>query len=319
MKSIKNLTLLLTSLFILSFGLFSCKAIKTTLLSAKQSIANVDTTFQKISVNIDEIQKAIVPVDTMVANAVNGALSGLTSDDSKAKLDTLSAMLTRNIIKSVNSALDSIDLESPGQKLITGIKDSLFAQSTSDELTALINTVFGSAKNEIIDAINAAFSNLSSEKNKQKLKGLGSAIVSGITDSLGYKLNESIKQVDFNSLRDSILKNLINQQFRDSLALVTKSVTEGAATEVEGVVAFIRKNVIKILWGLGLLAGGIFWWLYKFRRKDVDDISSLIMTEISAAGDHEKIKELKASIKKKAEKHKLEDKLNKMLKEKDLL
>lgn len=319
MSSFQSVILTIFVFGILTSTLFSCKAIKSTLSSAKQSIANVDTTFQKISVNIDEIQKALVPVDTLVFDAVNGALEGVTSDGSKRNLDTLTATLSRNIVKYVNQALDSLDTGAPAEKLITGLKDSLFAQSTSDEMTSLLNTVFTNAGDDLKSIIEGVIETLSSNKTKNELKGLGNAVVSGITDSLGLKINMALKDVDFNSLRDSLITNLFNREFRDSIAMIANKATEEAGKGTEGTLKFIKDNVMKIIGGIGLLAAGLVWWIYRFRRKDREDISSLLMSEISAAGDHDAIKQLKQNIKSKAEKHKLEDQLNKILKEKNLL
>jgi|GEM_PF-5803336 len=322
MRSSLNSLLVFVILIVISS--ISCKTLNSTLNGVKESVAKVEKDFSKITGNINDISSSIVPIDSLVKDAVNGALDGVTSDKSKAKLDTLAATLSWNIVQYINKALDSLDTAAPAANLVTGLKDSLFAQSTTDEMTKLVTAVFDKSGKELNTIIQDLIANLSSNKTKKRLQGIGNAVVSGITDSLSIKLNQAISQVNFSILGDSIASVLSTKLESRVVEIASNAVGEASnkATEkVNPIIKFAKDNIIKILGTIGLIAAGLIWLAFHFRQKGKKEeaISSILMAEISAAGDHEAIKSLKQNIKRKAEKHKVEDELNNILKTKNLL
>jgi hypothetical protein len=238
--------------------------------SSEASAKSIDTLVQILTKEIkDKINPVLAELDTgtPAKNLVNGAINTLTSDSTKAKIDSLLSNIIGNVDDDLKLTIEG--LEANINKSISGIVTNL-----KKELAGMDQTI---AK---------VFSNV-------------------LQDSLSSLINGTIAGIDMEMISKRIATELLTKQLRDTVSLMLSDASESATKPLDSILDLLKKNLISValvVAGLVLL----LWWIRrKFVKKDKDakeaqDFASQmtkVIQQLSAENDMELEKKVKEMLK----------------------
>ncbi len=239
-------------------------------LEGTSSEESAESIKELVQILTEEIKSQINPaLDSLntkapAENLVNGAIDAISSEQNKAKIDSLLTSILRNTDKNLEVTLGQ--LEKNLNRTISGV------------VTNLENEVAGLDK-----TIAKIFSDV-------------------LQDSLSNFINGTIEGIDMAMISKRVSEELLTKQLRDTIGLIFKNASEEALGPAEVLLNAVKKNAIKVALVIaGIIF--FFWWLRRrFVKMDKDakeahgNAAALAkaIRDISAEGDIElerKIKE----------------------------
>ena len=230
-------------------------------------IGNVSKDAKKISADFKAMKSTIVPIDTFTMNATSGVLTELANADSREKLDSIAARISRIITQYLNQSFQTLDPGPVGNKLVTGALDTLLAEETEYRIRMLLENVSRQAGKDVSYIINRAFADLASSTNKARLNSLMlSLFATQNSDSLAHFINRSIHQVDYEALGTTIGNDIFRSSLRPEIDSIARTAVRSIFDEIRkddnvgGVFDDIRNIIILGIGLIGLILAGLFWW-----------------------------------------------------------
>lgn len=288
--------------------------------SLKQSLEETSDTARESMTHLvgqlDEVKEELIPIDSVIRRSLMTSIHSLNEDENYAQLDSLSAKFTNSLMRN----LDSLGLENRISDLTESAKASLLNEDTQAELKELVSEVLAQATGDLKSSINDVINSIDTRQLSSRLLLARNNILSkGLADSLSSTVNHIIANLDIDTLRQKILADLLNQEFKDTIRSVVNAPVTDIAKTGTGFLDAIRRYAGRLLLGVLGVAAAIIYLIFKFRRKNYKDISVLLMREIEKGGDTNDIKELKARVKKAAAKRDLEKDIQETLIQENLI
>lgn len=289
--------------------LFSCKSLRNS-LERTSDTANASMT--NLIGQLEEIKGELMPIDSVIRNALITSINSLNEDENYEQIDSLSAKFTRSLIKN----LDELGLEKRMTDITNSVKESLLNEDTQQELKSLVSAVLNKATGDLDKTINEIIGNIDTDKLTYRLLAARNKLLSeGLSDSLSSTLNQVIAGLDFAIVREKLLTELNNEEVKETIRNMTRTPLDEVEVTGQGFLDTIRKYAGRLLLGVLGVAAAIIVLVYKFRRKNHRDISVLLMKEIEKQGNVSEIKTLKNRIRDAAIQQNLEKEIQQTLKE----
>lgn len=289
--------------------LFSCKSLRNS-LERTSDTANASMT--NLIGQLEEIKGELMPIDSVIRNALITSINSLNEDENYEQIDSLSAKFTRSLIKN----LDELGLEKRMTDITNSVKESLLNEDTQQELKSLVSAVLNKATGDLDKTINEIIGNIDTDKLTYRLLAARNKLLSeGLSDSLSSTLNQVIAGLDFAIVREKLLTELNNEEVKETMRNMTRTPLDEVEVTGQGFLDTIRKYAGRLLLGVLGVAAAIIVLVYKFRRKNHRDISVLLMKEIEKQGNVSEIKTLKNRIRDAAIQQNLEKEIQQTLKE----
>ena len=289
------------------------------------TLKDFEETFSKLEKNVSEDLQTLVdevhPIEDFTKRAVIGAFEGTADPRTLDNLDTLSAKLSSLVEEYLNEALANLNTATPAENLVQGVKDNLFNDDTKAKLNDLIKSVLASASGEVQTAVNDIFTTLDSPRNKEILSGLFESLLSENNSKKLNRdfLNSAITNLDFKTLEQKLINELLTDDLSARIDSITASAVRAASSEAQEPLSWIQKWVKGLIGLVVAAAAGIIWLVYHFRRKNLRNISNILMAEIQDMGDEGSYRDLTQKIKQVAIANNLEPELRKILEKNGLL
>ena len=252
---------------------------------------------KELTHSIDSLTQQEV-IHGLTKNAIEGALSGTTSEESDDDIKKLSETLTRELSK----LIQNIDTGTPGSKFSKGVTENLLSKEVEKQLTEFVTTAINSADGDIALAIKNIEDNLSSSldgvfKNlKSNISGLEYAIMSAMSkklkDSLSFFITDALNGIAFDSLSANISTDLLSDQLRDTLTQIVvdiqNKISEGDGNIFDKMKDYFIYGALFVF----VLILGLLWYYFHRRMRErtnyENDLSDIIENIV---GDNDALKE----------------------------
>jgi hypothetical protein len=282
-----------------------------------KDVNSVSKDVNRVASDFRDIRGVVVPVDTFVMVATAGLLTELSSLDSEAKLDSISARINRILTRYLNETFQNLDPGPVGKKAVQGALDPLLAAETEARMKNLISALSAQLSRDIAGII----TELSSPENKAKLNSLLTSFFSEANSAeISAFVNRALRDIEFDSLGRRISDELITQNLNPAIDSLVRTAVKGIFDEIRndenarGLFGDIRHILFLALGLLGVIIGLFFWWN---RRKSVQ-LNRMLVNAIEDL-DEKTGKDVKKEVAKKARHEGLLPDLDKMLEKEHLL
>jgi hypothetical protein len=237
----------------------------------------------KVGEGVNRISHTIDPADTLAMDLVSGLLAGLSTDTSKARLDSVSARINRALALYLNETFQKLDPGPVGKKLTEGALDPILAGATEQRIKDLIHAVSTQAGDDLSAAIKKVIAEAASDQNKAKLNSVLSALLSDVNaDAISAFVNRSLNQIRFDTLGQNLAGDVIADQLKPEIDSLVRTAVRAIFDEIqkdENAKGFFSgiKDILFLGLGLvGLIIGGFMWW----NRRKYIKLTRLLMHSV---------------------------------------
>ena len=311
-------------LFILLISTFnSCKSIK-------DLVGHVGGFENSVAL----IAEDVTPLDSLTRRLIYSSLSEITTEESREKIDSL----VGNLVMSLNSKIDSIDLSPIGKKLLAGIVDTLNTAGFQDPLNEALDSIFSNIELDLKNVMDGFFSELPSGKKASQINML---INQTLAQKINFdKLGDSFREAFFGAKTKEAIESTIPSQADEvvnSFSDITRGVDtfnvrmgtfneriEDLSDQVEGLRSSWKRDWIFLIVTGALIALAVYFFKRNMDKKELEfkqrieeesvrELNDVMMASIEEL--EEKGEELKKLIHKNALNKGVQHKLSKRLDE----
>lgn len=207
-------------------------------------------------------------------SAVEGAISGTTTEASEEQIKKLGEFLGRELDK----AIKNIDTKKPGKNFSNGVTANLLNDEVEESLKNLVSNAIESANGDVSRAIADIEINLSKSLNKifSNLNGnidglqenLANTLSDNLRDSLSFFLTEAIANIEFQELSSHISTELLSSELRDTLSQIVVDIKKEIGRE-DGTFSNVKEYIFSALL-LGFLLGMLLIRYYFMRKSTLE-------------------------------------------------
>jgi len=213
-------------------------------------------------------------------SAVEGAISGLSSNDSEEEISKLSITLSETLGEKLNEVFDNLDTRTPGTKFAKGVTDSLITKELERQLTQFLSGVINQTGGEITEELDLLTQNLNRsiaslfpnlDKQIASLdKSIEGVFTEQLKDSITVFLSSALGNVELEDFSHKLSTELLSAQLRDTLKIMASEIAR-EINLTEDVPDFL--DVIKRygLWFLALaflLIAALIYFRYKLKQRE---------------------------------------------------
>ena len=301
--------------FLIVSLLWSCKAIKEFNTTFKGFETKIPSNLGPLVGDIDSILQEMQPIEEFTKKAVLGILEGTADTTSLKNIDTLSARLSAAIKNELNEIFPNLNSKVVGTNLIQGVKDSLLTESTTRGLSQVLDSVVHSVMMTLQKDLKSTFDQLNSGSN--------SLLDDVVNDRNSKKLSDffsnAIANVDFKPIGEKIVSQILTEKVSNRIDSVAASAVLSAEAATADTRHWLQRYSIWLIIGIVIAAFAIILLRYLYKRKNLRNISNLMMSEIHAIEDDDLFKKVTDNIKQKAISQNIEADLHKALKKQGLV
>jgi len=265
----------------------STSILMTVLLLSSCKIGQVSSDFKvikkeatQISTDIKAVRHAIVPIDSMVMEAMSGMFTELSDTISEVKMDTIAARINRILVHYLNESFKNLDPGPMGENLTRGAMRPILDPATEARLQEMIHSVSQQASADMTAAIRNAMAELTSAHSKAQLNSLVlSLFSSNNSDSMSGFINSTIAKVNFELVGSRIADELLEANIKPQVDSIARMAVRSIFQEIQkdknarGFFSDIR-NILFL--GIGLL-GVVMALLFWINRRKAMDMNKMFI------------------------------------------
>src|SRR5258706_8161683 len=118
-----------------------------------RKIRKVFKDVDSVTKDVNDVKRAVLPVDTLLMDAASGILTELSSADAQEKLDSITARINRILTLYLNKTFQNLDAGLVGKKFTQGALDPLLAAETEERMKKLISALSNQLSHDIAGMI----------------------------------------------------------------------------------------------------------------------------------------------------------------------
>lgn len=312
----KNISILVSSFLML----ISCAQLKDFNQTFKDLDDNISRDLNRAVNDMDSLVAEVRPIEEFTKRAVMGVFDGAADPATQDDLDTLTRRMTEVITNYLNKSFDSLNVRVLGENFMAGVKDSLLNDNTKARLKDLINSASDRVAFKLDSTLRATIRSLNSPENQASIRKMLDSLLSDSNSiKLSNFLQKSIDSLNLKPLGDKIVTQLFSKQFQTRVDSLTASAIRAAEDAAAPTKSWIQRQLTWLIILIVLAAFIIILLRYIYKRKNLGNISNVMMAEIQAMESKEEFDKITSRIKQRAISMNVEEDLNRILRKHGLV